>query len=142
MWKDFRSFIARGNVIDLAVGIIMGAAFTTIVKSLVSDIITPVLGIFIADIDFSNLFINLSDTHYDTLQAAQEAGAATLNYGLFINAVINFLVIALVVFLMVRSINRLKEKAEDPKDTTVPTPKDIKLLQEIRDALVANQQSR
>ena len=136
MWKDFKSFIARGNVLDLAVGIIIGAAFTTIVKSLVDDILMPVIGLFTKNVNFSDLYLNLSGGEYATLEAAKTAGAVTVNYGLFINAVINFLIVAAVVFMMGRTLNRLKEKAEDPKDTSIKTPQDIKLLQEIRDALV------
>ena len=126
MWKDFKSFIARG----------IGAAFTTIVKSLVDDILMPVIGLFTKNVNFSDLYLNLSGGEYATLEAAKTAGAVTVNYGLFINAVINFLIVAAVVFMMVRTLNRLKEKAEDPKDTSIKTPQDIKLLQEIRDALV------
>ncbi len=138
MFKDFKNFIARGNVIDLAVGIIIGAAFTTIVKSLVDDIVMPLIGILTNGIDFSNLYINLSSDDYDTLAAAQEAGAATLNYGLFINAVIQFLIISFVIFMMLKVINSLKEKAENPDDNSVKTPQDIALLREIRDALINN----
>lgn len=123
-------------MIDLAVGMIIGAAFTTIVKSLVNDIIMPVVGVFTKGIDFTNLYINLSDKDYETLKAAQDAEAATVNYGMFINALVNFFIVALIVFLMVKGINRLKEKAENPDDHTIKTPQDIKLLQEIRDALV------
>ena len=141
MWKDFKGFIARGNVVDLAVGIIIGAAFTTVVKSMVDDLIMPVIGLFTSNVDFSDLYFNLSGGDYATIEAAKAAGAVTLNYGLFINAVLNFLIVAAVVFALVRSVNRLKEKAEDPKDTSVKTPRDIQLLQEIRDALVANKAS-
>lgn len=141
MWKDFKGFIARGNVVDLAVGIIIGAAFTTVVKSTVDDLIMPVIGLFTSNVDFSDLYINLSGGDYATIEAAKAAGAVTLNYGLFINAVLNFVIVAAVVFALVRSVNRLKEKAEDPKDTSVKTPRDIQLLQEIRDALVANKAS-
>ena len=137
MWSDFRNFIARGNVVDLAVGMIIGAAFTTIVKSLVDDIIMPVVGVVTNGIDFANLYINLSGGEYATLQAAQEAGAATVNYGLFINALVHFFIVALLIFMMVRGISRLQEKAEDPDDNTVKTPRDIELLQDIRDALVS-----
>src|SRR5689334_15020806 len=94
MFQEFKTFIARGNVIDLAVGIIMGVAFTTIVNSLVNDIIMPPIGVLLGGVDFSNYFINLSSTHYDSLAAAKAAGAATINYGVFINAIINFLIIA------------------------------------------------
>lgn len=140
MFKDFRDFIAKGNVMDMAVGIIIGAAFTTIVKSLVTDIINPVIGLFTGGVDFSNLYINLTGTEYETLAAAQEAGAATINYGMFANAVINFLIVAFVVFIMVRYVNKLKDLANDPKaaqkeQTPPPTPADIQLLTEIRDLL-------
>ena len=96
----------------------------------------PVIGLFTKNVNFSDLYLNLSGGEYATLEAAKTAGAVTVNYGLFINAVINFLIVAAVVFMMVRTLNRLKEKAEDPKDTSIKTPQDIKLLQEIRDALV------
>lgn len=137
--NDFKSFIARGNVMDLAVGMIIGAAFTTIVKSLVNDIIMPVIGIFTEGVDFSNMFIALDGTRYDTLAKAQEAGVATINYGLFINAVVYFFIVAVFVFFVVRGIGSLKAKADDPEDTTVETPADIKLLTEIRDALVKDE---
>lgn len=100
----------RGNVIDLAVGIVIGAAFTSIVNSLVNDVIMPPIGLLLQGVDFKNLFISLDGTNYPSLSAAQEAGAATLNYGLFINNVINFLIIAFVIFLVIRQINQLKSK--------------------------------
>jgi large conductance mechanosensitive channel len=115
---EFREFAMRGNVIDLAVGIIIGAAFNDIVKSLVNDVIMPPIGLLLGNVDFANLFINLSDKDYDTLAAAQEAGAATLNYGLFINTVINFLIVAFVVFMLIRQINRLKRQPPAPADPT------------------------
>lgn len=136
MWQDFKNFIARGNVLDLAVGIIIGAAFTTVVKSLVDDVLMPVIGMFTNNVDFSDLYVNLSGGEFASVQAAREAGAVVVSYGLFINALINFLIVAGVIFMMVRTFNKLKEKAEDPKDKTVKTPRDIALLQEIRDALV------
>ena len=137
MFREFKNFIARGNVFDMAVGIIIGAAFTTIVQSLVKDILNPIIGFFTAGIDFSDLYINLSGQDYETLIAAQEAGALTVNYGLFINAVINFLLVALVIFMLIKSVNRLKEAAENaPDDPKTPNPpKDIQLLTEIRDLL-------
>ena len=135
LWREFKSFAVRGNVIDLAIGIIIGAAFTSVVRSLVDDIIMPAVGVFTNGVDFSNLYINLSGVAYESLAAAQEAGAATINYGLFINAVLSFLIVAWVVFLMAKGISRMKAKAEDPNDKTVPTPKDIELLTEIRDLL-------
>lgn len=140
MFKEFRNFIARGNVMDMAVGIIMGAAFTAIVKSMVDDLLNPVIGLFLGGIDFSNFFFNLSGTDYVSLSAAQEAGAATLNYGLFINAVINFLIVAFVVFLLVKNVNKIKEaaiKEEKAEAAAAPPspPADVVLLTEIRDLL-------
>lgn len=120
MWQEFKKFVMRGNVIDLAVGIIIGAAFNDIVSSLVDDIIMPPVGQLIQGADFSNLYINLSGGEYDSLQAAQEAGAVTVNYGLFINNVIDFLILALVIFLIVRWINRLyQEEKEAPPEKSV-----------------------
>lgn len=103
----------RGSVIDLAIGIIIGAAFNDIVKSLVNDIIMPPIGVLLNNVDFTNLFINLSDGDYPSLAAAQEAGAATINYGLFINTVINFIIIAFVVFLIIKQVNRLQRPPEE-----------------------------
>ena len=139
MFSEFRDFIARGNVMDMAVGIVVGAAFTAIVTSLVGDIINPVIGLLLGGLDFSNYFLNMSDTAYATLAEAEKAGAAVIKYGMFINAVIKFLIVAFVVFMLVKQINRIKaqfeEKAADPEDTTVPVPADIQLLTEIRDLL-------
>ena len=114
MWKEFKEFIARGNVIDLAIGVIIGGAFGQIVSSLVNDIIMPPIGLLLGNADFSDLFIDLSGEGYESLAAAQEAGAATINYGLFINTVINFIIVAFVIFLIVRQINRMKRKEEAP----------------------------
>ena len=108
MWNEFKQFIARGNAFDLAVGVILGAAFGSIVSSLVNDIIMPPIGLLLGRVDFSNLYINLSGESYPSLAAAKEAGAATINYGSFINTVLNFLIVALVIFLMVKQVNRLK----------------------------------
>lgn len=137
MMNDFKKFISRGNVVDMAVGIIIGAAFTSIVKSLVDDIITPVIGLFTGKIDFSNKFINLGEGAFDTLKAAQEAGAPTINYGLFFNAVLSFLIVAFAVFMLVKGINELKERAaqEQKKEEKKSPPQDIVLLTEIRDLL-------
>lgn len=107
MFKEFKAFISRGNALELAVGIIIGASFTGIVNSLVDDIIMPPLGLLIGNMDFSNLYINLSDKHYSSLSAAQEAGAATINYGVFINAVISFLIVSFVIFLVIRQVNKM-----------------------------------
>lgn len=116
MFKEFKEFAVRGNVIDLAVGIIIGAAFGKIVTSLVDDILMPPLGVLIGRADFTNLFINLSGGSYQTLEQAKEAGAATINYGLFLNNVLGFLLVAFAVFLLVRWINRLRrqETPEEP----------------------------
>lgn len=137
MFKEFKEFIARGNVMDMAVGIIMGAAFTAIVNSAVGDLIMPIIGFLTDGVDFSKKFVTLGLEQYPTMEAAKEAGAVVITYGLFINAVINFLIIAFCVFLLVKGVNNLKRKAEDPKAKDAPPPsKDIVLLTEIRDALV------
>ncbi len=134
MFNEFKTFIARGNVIDMAVGIVVGAAFTAIVSSLVSDIINPLIGMLIGGIDFSNYYVDLSLGNYASIDAAKAAGAPLIMYGLFINAVIKFLIVAFVVFLLVKQINRLK--AAPPAIASAP-PEDIQLLREIRDALKA-----
>ncbi|MDO5611829.1 MAG: large conductance mechanosensitive channel protein MscL [Paracoccus sp. (in: a-proteobacteria)] len=137
MIQEFKDFIAKGNVMDMAVGIIIGAAFTAIVTSLVSDLINPVIGLITGGIDFSNLFINLTSTDYASLKAAQDAGAAVFAYGSFITAVINFLIIAFVVFLLVKGVNRIKDaasaKEEVPGAPEGPTQEE--LLAQIRDLL-------
>jgi len=112
MWNEFKKFIMRGNVLDMAVGIIIGAAFGTVVKSLVDDILMPPIGRLLGRVDFSGLFINLGPGHYDSLAAAREAGAATINYGVFINNLITFLIVAFAVFVIVRAVNRMREVAE------------------------------
>ena len=122
MFKEFKEFAVKGNVIDLAVGIIMGVAFGAIVSSLVNDIIMPPIGLLLGNIDFANLFINLSGTAYPSLKAAKDAGAATINYGVFINTVLNFIIVALVVFVLVRQINRLKKEPAP----AAPNTKDCK----------------
>ena len=109
MLKDFKEFAMRGNVVDLAVGIIIGAAFGKIVTSFVNDILMPVVGRLLGKMDFSNLFVNLSGTNYPTIAAAKAAGAATLNYGLFINTIVDFIIVAFAIFLVIRQINRLKK---------------------------------
>jgi large conductance mechanosensitive channel len=117
MLKEFKEFAIKGNVMDMAVGIIIGAAFGRIVTSFVSDVVMPPLGLLMGKVDFAGLFINLSGTPYASLAEAKKAGAATLNYGLFINTVIDFLIVALVIFLIIKQINRLK-KAPAPADPT------------------------
>lgn len=114
MLKEFKKFAMRGNVIDLAVGIIIGASFGKIVSSFVNDILMPLMGVLLGKIDFSNLFINLSGRNYSTIAAAKAAGAATLNYGLFINAVVDFVIIAFAIFLLIKQINKLSPKAKEP----------------------------
>jgi large conductance mechanosensitive channel len=112
MLEEFKKFIMRGNVIDLAVGVIIGGAFGKIVSSLVNDVIMPPIGLLLGRVNFANLFINLSGKPYDSLAAAKEAGAATINYGLFINTIIEFLIVALVLFVIIKQVNRLQAKKE------------------------------
>lgn len=119
MLKEFKKFIMRGNVMDMAVGVIIGGVFQAIVNSLVNDIVMPLIGILTGGLDFSSLFIALDGNTYETLAAAQEAGAATLNYGTFISAVINFLIMAFVIFMVVKGINKLHKPEEAPKTTKV-----------------------
>ena len=121
MLKEFKEFAMRGNVLDMAVGIIIGAAFGQIVTSFVADILMPPIGRLLGHVDFSNLFLNLSETHYDTIAAAKAAGAATLNYGLFFNTIINFLIVAFAVFLLVRQVNRFTAK---PAPAAAPTTRE------------------
>ncbi|HRS02084.1 MAG TPA: large-conductance mechanosensitive channel protein MscL [Bacteroidota bacterium] len=124
MLNEFKKFIARGNVIDMAVGIIIGAAFVSIVNSLIADIIMPPIGLLLGNVDFSNLFIVLKGDHYSSLAEAKAAGAVTINYGYFINQVIIFLIISIVIFLFVKSINKLKtpETVPAPIQTTKECP--------------------
>lgn len=122
MWKEFRDFAMRGNVIDLAIGIIIGAAFGKIVTSFVNDILMPPIGILLGQVDFSNLFIDLSGKHFGSLAEAKAAGAATINYGLFINNIIDFVIVAFAVFLLVRQVNRFTKKPEVAAPTTKECP--------------------
>ena len=122
MFKEFKEFAAKGNVMDLAVGVIIGAAFGKIVTSLIDDVIMPVVGLILGKVDFSNLYINLSGGTYATLAEAKKAGAATLNYGLFINALVGFLILALVIFMMVKWVNKLRQPASVP--AAAPTTKE------------------
>jgi large conductance mechanosensitive channel len=110
MLKEFKEFAMRGNVLDMAVGIVMGAAFGSIVTSLVNDVMMPPIGLILGHVDFSNLFISLTARHFDSVAAAKAAGAATLNYGVFLNTIINFLIVAFAIFLLVRQVNRLQPK--------------------------------
>jgi large conductance mechanosensitive channel len=129
---DFQSFIMRGNVVDLAVGIIIGAAFTGIVQSLVKDVFNPVIGILTGGVDFSDRFLTIKGPVETTLDAARKAGAVTINYGLFLNAVIQFLIVAFVVFWLVRTLQRFMRKQEEK---AAAPPRSEKLLEEIRDLL-------
>ena len=125
MWKEFKAFVLRGNVLDLAVAVIIGAAFGKIISSLVADVLMPPIGLFLGKVDFSGLYANLSATSYPSLAAAKAAGAPTLNYGLFVNATIDFLIVAFVLFLVIRTANRMQQKlvkAEAPPPSTKDCP--------------------
>ena len=141
MLKEFKEFAVKGNVVDMAVGIIIGAAFGTIVQSLVNDVIMPPIGLLLGNVDFSNLFAVLQEGAtpgpYATLEAAKEAGAVTISYGAFINTIISFLIVAFCVFLLVKGINKAKKEAEEePAPAAPPEPSnEEKLLGEIRDLL-------
>ena len=148
MFSEFKEFVSRGNVIDLAVGIIIGAAFTAIVKSVVGDLINPFIGLFMAGVDVSGLYIPLSMKSYESLAAAESAGAAVFAYGRFLMAMINFLIVALVLFSMIKAINSFRrknesesiaEEAPEPEPEKGPTQEE--LLTEIRDLLIANKSS-
>ncbi|MBE2179714.1 MAG: large conductance mechanosensitive channel protein MscL [Chthoniobacterales bacterium] len=135
MWQEFKTFIARGNAVDLAVGVVIGAAFGKIVSALVDGVIMPPIGLLLGKVDFSQLFLSLDGRPYATLAAAQEAGAPTINYGNFITVVIQFVLVAWVIFLLVKAVNSLKRK-EAEKPPTPPEPSaEEKLLVEIRDLL-------
>lgn len=140
MLKEFKEFAMRGNVVDLAVGIIIGGAFGKIVDSLVKDVIMPPIGLILGNVDFSNLFLVLKQGSkapgpYETLKAAQDAGAVTMNFGLFFNVIISFLIVAFAVFLLIKGINRMKREEAAAPAVPAPTPEDIVLLREIRDSL-------
>jgi large conductance mechanosensitive channel len=122
MLKEFKEFAMRGNVVDMAVGIVIGAAFGKIVSSLVADIIMPPIGVLFGDVDFTEIYINLSGGTYESLAAAQEAGAATMNVGVFINTVIDFIIIALAIFFVIRGMNRMKREEEEAP--AAPTTKE------------------
>ncbi|HXC38989.1 MAG TPA: large conductance mechanosensitive channel protein MscL [Burkholderiales bacterium] len=141
MLEEFKKFALRGNVVDLAVGVIIGAAFGKIVDSLVKDVIMPPIGLVLGRVDFANLFIVLKQGTqpgpYPSVDAAQKAGAVTLNYGVFINAFISFVIVAWAVFLLVKAMNRLQKKAEEKPAEAPEPPEEVKLLREIRDELKA-----
>ncbi|OGA23238.1 MAG: large-conductance mechanosensitive channel protein [Betaproteobacteria bacterium RIFCSPLOWO2_02_FULL_67_26] len=139
MLKEFREFAVRGNVVDMAVGIIIGAAFGKIVDSLVKDVIMPPIGLLLGKVDFANLFVVLKQGAqagpYLSVEAAQKAGAVTFNYGVFVNTVISFVIVAFAVFLLVRAINEMRRKEEQKPAEPAATPEEITLLREIRDAV-------
>ncbi|HWZ53479.1 MAG TPA: large-conductance mechanosensitive channel protein MscL [Candidatus Acidoferrales bacterium] len=122
MLKEFKQFAMRGNVLDMAVGIIIGAAFGKIISSFVADILMPPLGMALGKVDFSNLFLNISGKSYDSLAAAKTAGAATINYGLFLNSIIDFLIVAFAIFLLIRMVNRWSKPAPAPAPATQDCP--------------------
>jgi large conductance mechanosensitive channel len=132
MWKEFKEFAVKGNAFDLAVGVIIGAAFGKIVSSLVDDIIMPLIGLVGGTVDFSNKFVTLSGPKMATIAAAKSAGALTLNYGQFLNTILNFLIVGFAIFLMVKQLNRFRKPNAMPP---APPTKDQELLMEIRDAL-------
>ncbi|MDF0676735.1 MAG: large-conductance mechanosensitive channel protein MscL [Nitrospira sp.] len=140
MLKEFKEFAMKGNVLDMAIGVIIGGAFGKIVSSLVGDVLMPPLGLLMGKVDFSSLFINLSDTSHPSLVAAKAAGAPTLNYGVFLQSVFDFLIIAFVIFILVKQVNRFKNAAPPPPPPAPPAPtNEEKLLMEIRDLLKGRQ---
>jgi len=138
MFKEFKDFAVKGSVLDMAIGLVMGGAFGPIIKSLVDDILMPVIGLFMGGADFSNNFMVLKEGAtagpYTTLAAAQEAGAVTMNWGVFINTIITFIIVAFAIFMMVKTFNRWKQEEEEAPSEP---PADVVLLEEIRDALKA-----
>ena len=140
MLKEFKDFAMKGNFVDMAVGIVIGAAFSTIVKSLVDDIVMPVVGLFTGGVDFSNMFVTLKDSAdgvaHTTVAAASEAGAVTMNYGVFINAVFTFVIVAFVLFIILKNLNKAKDALAKEEEEAPAEPSDeVKLLTEIRNAL-------
>ncbi|MFT6775412.1 MAG: large conductance mechanosensitive channel [Paracoccaceae bacterium] len=136
MLQEFKDFAVKGNVVDMGVGIVIGAAFTTIVKSFVADIVNPILGVFTGGIDFSGLFFNLSGEEVASATAAKDAGLAVITYGVFINAIISFMIVAWILFLVVRTVNKLRREDVPAPAPAIP-PADVQLLTEIRDLLKA-----
>ena len=135
MLDEFKKFAMRGNVVDMAVGIIIGGAFGKIISSFVGDVIMPPIGMLMGNVDFSQLFINLSDTSYATLAAAKEAGAPTINYGVFMNTVLDFLIVAFAIFMVIRGMNKMKKKEEEKPAEPAKPSEEVQLLTDIRDAL-------
>jgi large conductance mechanosensitive channel len=135
MLKEFRDFAMRGNVLDMAIGIIIGGAFGKIVSSAVNDVLMPPIGLLLGGVDFSNLFVDLSGAGHATLAAAKEAGAATINYGVFLNQVLDFAIVAFAIFMMVRAVNRLKKKQEEAPAAPPAPPRSEVLLEDIKNLL-------
>ncbi|MDR3393531.1 MAG: large conductance mechanosensitive channel protein MscL [Parasulfuritortus sp.] len=133
--QEFKEFAVRGNVVDMAVGVIIGGAFGKIVDSLVKDVIMPPIGLLTGGVDFNQLYINLSSVSYESMAAAEKAGAPLIKYGMFINSLINFIIIAFVIFMLIKGINKLKREKPAAPVEAPPTPEDILLLREIRDSL-------
>ena len=135
MWKEFKEFVMRGNVLDLAIGVIIGGAFGKITSSLVNDVIMPPIGLLLGKVDFNNLYINLSGGTFQSLAQAKEAGAVTINYGLFLNTVLDFLIIAFAIFMAIKAMNSMKKKEEEAPAAPPAPSKEEELLSEIRDLL-------
>ena len=135
MLNEFKKFAMRGNVVDMAVGIIIGAAFGKIVSSIVNDVVMPPIGLLMGGVDFSNLFIDLSGTGYETLALAEEAGAPLIKYGVFINTVLDFLIVAFAIFMVIKAMNTLKKKEEEAPAEPPKPSEEVVLLTEIRDSL-------
>ena len=137
MLEEFKKFAMRGNVVDMAVGIVIGAAFGKIVSSFVNDVLMPPIGLLMGNMDFSQLFINLGGGEYESLAAANEAGAPVIAYGSFINTVLDFVIVAFAIFMVVKAMNRLKKKQEEAPAKAPEPSEEEKLLMEIRDVLKA-----
>ncbi len=135
MVREFKEFAMKGNVVDMAVGIIIGGAFGKIVSSLVNDVIMPPIGYLLGRVDFSSLFVTLGDENYASLEAAEEAGAAAIKYGVFIQHVVDFVIVAFAIFMMIKAMNNLRRKEEEAPAEPPKPAEDIALLREIRDAL-------
>ncbi len=146
MLKEFKEFAMRGNVVDMAVGIVIGAAFGTIVKSFVDDVLMPPIGVLLGNVDFSNLFAVIKEgavaAPYATLEAAKAAGAVTLNYGAFVNTIISFVIIAFAVFIVIKAINNLQKQEEKQGETPPKPSEEQQLLTEIRDILKASKRGK
>lgn len=136
MFEEFKKFAMRGNVVDMAVGIVIGAAFGKIVSSFVNDVIMPPIGLLMGNVDFSNLFINLGSVDYATMAEATEAGAPIIKYGMFINSILDFVIVAFAIFMVIKGMNKMKKAEEETPPPAPPEPSDeVKLLTEIRDSL-------